>query len=69
MVEDDAAMRRIVRRQLYELGYHVLEAEHAAAALRLLETEKVALLFTDIVTPGIIDGMALAHTAARAGRR
>ena len=64
VVEDDAAMRRIVRRQLYELGYHVLEAEHAAAALRLLETEKVALLFTDIVTPGNIDGMALAHTAA-----
>jgi signal transduction histidine kinase/ActR/RegA family two-component response regulator len=64
VVEDDAAMRRIVRRQLYELGYHVLEAEHAATALRLLETESVDLLFTDIVTPGSIDGMALARTAA-----
>ncbi|HXZ01948.1 MAG TPA: ATP-binding protein [Stellaceae bacterium] len=64
VVEDDAAMRRIVRRQLYELGYQVLEAEHATTALRLLETERVDLLFTDIVTPGSIDGMALARTAA-----
>ena len=64
VVEDDAAMRRIVRRQLYELGYRVLEAEHATAALRLLETESVAVLFSDIVTPGSIDGIALARTAA-----
>lgn len=64
VVEDDAVMRRIVRRQLYELGYRVLEAEHAMTALRVLETEKVDLLFTDIVTPGSIDGMALARTAA-----
>ncbi len=64
VVEDDVAMRRIVRRQLYELGYRVLEAEHATAALRLLETESVAVLFTDIVTPGSIDGIALARTAA-----
>jgi signal transduction histidine kinase/ActR/RegA family two-component response regulator len=64
VVEDDGAMRRIVCRQLYQLGYRVLEAEHAAAALRLLETENVAVLFTDIVTPGSIDGIALARTAA-----
>jgi CheY-like chemotaxis protein len=64
VVEDDAALRRIVCRQLYGLGYRVLEAEHAAAALRLLETERVAVLFTDIVTPGSIDGIALARTAA-----
>ena len=64
VVEDDAAMRRIVRRQLLELGYLVLEADRAANALRLLETEHVDLLFTDIVTPGSIDGLALARTAA-----
>jgi signal transduction histidine kinase/ActR/RegA family two-component response regulator len=64
VVEDDAAMRRIARRQLLELGYLVFEADRAANALRLLETEHVDLLFTDIVTPGSIDGLALAHTAA-----
>jgi signal transduction histidine kinase len=64
VVEDDPAMRRIVRRQLLELGYLVLEADRAANALRLLETERVDLLFTDIVTPGSIDGIALARTAA-----
>jgi signal transduction histidine kinase/FixJ family two-component response regulator len=64
VVEDDPSLRRVVRRQLLELGYQVLEAERAATALRLLETQKVDLLFTDIVTPGSIDGMALARTAA-----
>jgi signal transduction histidine kinase/CheY-like chemotaxis protein len=64
VVEDDPSLRRVVRRQLLELGYQVLEAERAAAALRLLETQKIDLLFTDIVTPGSIDGMALARTAA-----
>jgi CheY-like chemotaxis protein len=64
VVEDDAAMRRVVLRQLYELGYRVLEAEKPSTALRLLETESVDLLFTDIVTPGSIDGIALARTAA-----
>jgi signal transduction histidine kinase/ActR/RegA family two-component response regulator len=64
VVEDDPSLRRVVRRQLFELGYQVLEAERATAALRLLETEKIDLLFTDIVTPGSIDGMALARTAA-----
>jgi len=64
VVEDDTAMRRIARRQLLELGYLVLEADRAANALRLLETEHVDLLFTDIVTPGSIDGIALARTAA-----
>jgi CheY-like chemotaxis protein len=64
VVEDDPAMRRVVRRQLYELGYQVLEADRATAALRVLETEKIDLLFTDIVTPGSIDGIALARTAA-----
>ncbi len=64
VVEDDAAMRRVAMRQLYELGYRVLEAERPATALRLLETESVDLLFTDIVTPGSIDGIALARTAA-----
>jgi signal transduction histidine kinase/ActR/RegA family two-component response regulator len=64
VVEDDPNLRRVVRRQLLELGYQVLEAERAAAALRLLEAQKIDLLFTDIVTPGSIDGMALARTAA-----
>ena len=63
VVEDSVGMRRIVLRQLAELGYRTLEAENATAALELLQREPVDLLFTDIVMPGKINGLALARTA------
>jgi CheY-like chemotaxis protein len=62
-VEDNAGLRRIVVRQLRQLGYRPLEADGPAAALAVLETEQVDLLFTDIVMPGGIDGIALAKQA------
>jgi CheY-like chemotaxis protein len=62
-VEDNAAMRRIVLRQLAGLGYRVLEADGAGSALALLERQRVYLLFTDIVMPGKINGFELARQA------
>jgi len=61
-VEDNASLRRVVVRQLTELGYRVLEAENAQTALRVLESEPVDLLFTDIVMPGGTSGYELART-------
>jgi len=44
----------------------VLEAENAAAAIRLLEQEEdIALLFTDVVLPGGTNGRALAEEVVR----
>jgi PAS domain S-box-containing protein len=63
VVEDNAAVRRAVVRQLESLGYNVLQAKDAATALAVLAEEPVDLLFTDIVIPGTIDGVALARTA------
>jgi PAS domain S-box-containing protein len=62
-VEDNASLRRIVVRQLKELGYRVLEAEDAHTALEMLENERVDLLFTDIVMPGGASGYELARMA------
>jgi PAS domain S-box-containing protein len=62
-VEDNASLRRVVVRQLTELGYRVLEAEDVQTALRVLESEPVDLLFTDIVMPGGTSGYELARTA------
>src|SRR4029077_5948395 len=59
-VEDNASLRRVVARQLPELGYHVQAVEDAHAALRILEREKVDLLFTDIVMPGGTRGYEIA---------
>jgi CheY-like chemotaxis protein len=59
-VEDNAGLRKVVVRQLKELGYRVLEAETAAGALAILETETAALVLTDVVMPGGMSGIALA---------
>jgi PAS domain S-box-containing protein len=63
VVEDNAAMRRVSTRQLRELGYRVLECDRAATALDILQREEVDLLFSDIVMPGGLDGVELAHLA------
>jgi two-component system, cell cycle sensor histidine kinase and response regulator CckA len=63
-VEDQPAMRKIVVRLLRELGYRVLEADTAKAALAILERETVNLLFTDVIMPGRITGFDIARIAA-----
>lgn len=62
-VEDDTALRRVTVRGLGHLGYHALEADNAAAALKLLAEKKVDLLFTDVVMPGDVNGLELARIA------
>ena len=63
VVEDNAALRRVVVRQLGELGYQVVEAGNAAAGLQLLEERSIDLLLTDIVMPGGVNGHELARRA------
>jgi PAS domain S-box-containing protein len=63
VVEDNAALRRVVVRQLVELGYRVVAAEHAMAGLRLLEQQSIDLLLTDLVMPGGMNGRELARRA------
>jgi PAS domain S-box-containing protein len=63
VVEDNDDLRRVVTRQLRELGYHTIEAHAGAAALRLLAEHEVDLLFSDIVLPGGIDGFEVTRRA------
>jgi CheY-like chemotaxis protein len=60
-VEDNQDLRRVVIRHLTWLGHRTIEAESAASAIAVLETEKVDLVFTDIVMPGPLDGFDLAR--------
>jgi CheY-like chemotaxis protein len=64
VVEDNAALRRVVVRQLSELSYKVIEVESASAALAVLARESIDLLFSDVVMPGELDGFALARRVA-----
>ncbi len=62
VVEDNIDMRRVAIRQLEELGYRVVEAENADKALALLdEGLKPGLAFLDVIMPGSMDGIELAH--------
>jgi CheY-like chemotaxis protein len=63
VVEDNAALRATVKRQLANLHYIVHEADGAPAALDLLATHKIDLLFTDVVMPGGMTGFELARSA------
>jgi PAS domain S-box-containing protein len=62
-VDDDDDVRRAVVVQLQALGYQVVEAASASAALKILDGgQKVDLLFTDVVMPGM-NGKELAILA------
>ena len=60
-VDDDAELRRILVRQLGELGYDVRSASSAEAAVAILERERIDLLLTDVVMPGGANGVELAR--------
>jgi CheY-like chemotaxis protein len=61
IVDDEAAVRRLVARSLVGVGFAVKEADNGAAALRLLATpDPVHLVISDIHMP-VMDGLALAR--------
>jgi PAS domain S-box-containing protein len=64
VVDDEPSVRMLVDEVLRELGYHVLEAEDASGALRILESRiRVDLLVTDVGLPGGMNGRQLADAA------
>ncbi|RPH62890.1 MAG: response regulator, partial [Burkholderiales bacterium] len=64
VVEDDEEVRDVAVGFMRRLGYRVLEAADAHRALALLEDEPaVALLFSDVMLRGDINGPALARQA------
>ena len=51
VVDDDRAIRAVVRRTLESAGYAVLEAANGAAAFAMLDANPVALVITDVLMP------------------
>jgi signal transduction histidine kinase len=65
LVEDDEQVRRFALSQLKSLGYNVLQAHNGVEAMELIErNERIDLLFTDVVMPGM-SGRQLADSARR----
>ena len=64
VVEDNPDVKRLVKRQLGELGYTVHEAGHGPEALRLLHSGlPIDLMFTDVIMPEGMTGYELARRA------
>jgi PAS domain S-box-containing protein len=63
VVEDEAVVRKLVRKMLERHGYQVLEASNGGEALQRWEHHPgtVALLLTDLVMPGGMSGQELAR--------
>ena len=63
-VDDNPDVRATVVVQLKGLGYRVREADNARSALEILDsTDRIDLLFTDVVMPGSLNGKELASQA------
>jgi PAS domain S-box-containing protein len=60
LVEDDAGVREVTAEALAALGYDVLAAQNGAEALSVVQArEDIDLVFSDIVMPGGMGGVAL----------
>jgi two-component system, response regulator PdtaR len=67
VAEDEELVRLVIVDALEDAGFEVMEAEHADAALDILQVHaaRIHVLFTDIHMPGAMDGLALAHHTAK----
>jgi CheY-like chemotaxis protein len=64
VVEDDDAVREVAVEMIRSLGYKTLMANNGREALELLrQADRVDLLFSDLVMPGPLTGLALAKEA------
>ena len=55
LVEDEEAVRVLVRKTLQNYGYHILEAANGEEVLKVVREygQKIHLLVTDVVMPGM----------------
>jgi DNA-binding NtrC family response regulator len=61
-IEDNREVADVTARMLEDIGYRVLRAQNAADALLLLQrNSNIDLVFSDIVMPGAMNGLALAR--------
>ena len=62
IVEDEAIIRMGAVQMLEDAGFATVEAGNADDAMRILECRSdIRAVFTDIIMPGTLDGLRLAH--------
>jgi PAS domain S-box-containing protein len=64
VVEDNNEVRMVAVTILKGLGYRIVEADNGASAMAILRGgERIDLLYTDVIMPGGMSGVALAREA------
>ena len=58
VVDDDYAIRSFLEEVLKDAGYRVEKADNGKSALKILESQKIDLIISDLKMPGI-DGLQL----------
>jgi signal transduction histidine kinase len=58
LVDDEPDIRDVLSLSLYDMGYHVYEAENGDEALRIFKDKQPSMVMTDIKMPGM-DGIEL----------
>jgi len=71
IVDDEKLVRWTLRQKCEKWGFHVMEADHGAAALRVVQNETPDLLLLDVRLPDmngiqVLEQMKLSNTAPRA---
>jgi signal transduction histidine kinase/CheY-like chemotaxis protein len=66
LVEDDADVRTVIRRQLNDIGHMVIEAAAGNEALAVIDNvPQISVLVSDVVMPGTMNGRHLADLARK----
>ncbi len=60
VVEDEPAIRMIAADILRDAGYNVTETSTATEAMVVLSSQRIDLVFSDVLMPGSIGGLTLA---------
>ena len=66
IVEDNPEVAEVTASMVQQLGYQAVRAENAADALSTLQRDaNIKLVFSDIVMPGAMNGIALAQVISK----
>ena len=66
IVDDEAAMRRMLGRQLRSLGHHTTVADSGEAALDIIDNEPLDVVLADIRMPGMTGDVLCREVLGRA---
>jgi CheY-like chemotaxis protein len=66
LIDDEEIVRESIAEHLRDLGYRVMEADSAPAALRVIQTgARIDVLISDVGLPGGMDGRQVAEIALK----